>query len=172
MLLFFFFFHPTRQICTLTVSSLLMVAVPVAGISPPRWKQWVNHRRMGLGVKELLVSSRAQPGTLIKGSQAAAVPHSPVHNVKAASSERVGATSCCWPGGEYPLKWLDYMRVKWGSLMTNFDVACLLVTHSGLTIIPISLTVKACKASAQAPCRAVLKPAVLLLHVHLTVVFS
>lgn len=63
----------------------------------------------------LLVSSRAQ---LIKGS-----PRSPVCNVKAASSERVGATSCRWPGGEYPLQWLDYMRVKWGALMANFDVA-------------------------------------------------
>lgn len=38
--------------------------------------------------------------------------------------------------------------------MTDFDVACLLVPYSGLTITPISLTVTACKASTQAPCQA------------------
>lgn len=54
----------------LTVSSLLMVAVLDEGIPPPPAAgnserctgEWV------LGVKEPLVSSGAQPGTLIKGS--------------------------------------------------------------------------------------------------------
>lgn len=53
----------------LTVSSLLMVAVLDEGIPPPAagnsercTGEWV------LGVKEPLVSSGAQPGTLIKGS--------------------------------------------------------------------------------------------------------
>lgn len=55
--------------------------------------------------------------------------------------------------------------------MTNFDVGSLLVTLSGLTIILVSLTVTACKASTQAPCQDVLKPEVLLLHVVLTAYF-
>ena len=119
----FFFFIPPRHVCTLDSFITLDGSHAWWGDSPPRcWKQWAMHRRMGFRVKEPLVSSGAQPGTLIKGSWAAAVPHSPGHNVRAASSERVWATSCCWPGGEYPLKWLDYMRVKWGALMTNFDV--------------------------------------------------
>lgn len=55
--------------------------------------------------------------------------------------------------------------------MSNFDVACLLVPHSGPTIIPISLTETACKVSTQAPCQAALKAAVLFLHVQLTECF-
>ena len=55
--------------------------------------------------------------------------------------------------------------------MTDFDVACLLGPHSGLTFIPTCLTVTACKASTEAPCQAALKTAVLSLHVHLTVCF-
>lgn len=147
---FFFFIPPVMSDSFITLDGGAW-----RGDSPPAGKQWVMHKRMGSkGVKEPLVSSGAQPGTLIKGSQAAAVPHSPVCNVKAASSEGVGATSCCWPAGEYPLKWLDYPRVKWGALMTDFDVACLLGPHSGLTIIPTSLTVTACKSSTQEPCQA------------------
>lgn len=53
------------------------------------------HRRMALAVKRQLVSGGAQHGTLIKGSPAAADPHLPVCNVKAAGSEKVGATGCC-----------------------------------------------------------------------------
>lgn len=52
--------------------------------------------------------------------------------------------------------------------MGNFDVACLLVHRSGLTITPINLTVTACKASAQALCQAVLMPEVVLMHVHIS----
>lgn len=133
---------------------------------PPCWKQSVMHGRMGLRVKGPLVSSRAQHGTLIKGSRATADPRLPVCTVKAVSSEKVGATSCCWPNGEYSLKWLDYVRVKWSALMSYFDVVRLVVPHSGLTIVLIGLTVTVCRASTQAPSQARLKPAALFLHAH------
>lgn len=89
-------FHtPTRHVCTLTAASSLMVAELDEGVSPLLdTVSGVLYSRRDLGVKEPLVSSRAHPGSPIKGSQAAAVPHLPVRNVKAASSERVGATSC------------------------------------------------------------------------------
>lgn len=84
-------FHtPAHHVCTLTATSPLMVAELDEGLSPTlETVSNVLYSRMAMGVKEQLVSSRAQPGSPIKGSQAAAVPHLPVLNVKAASSEAV-----------------------------------------------------------------------------------
>lgn len=98
------------------------------GDSPPSGNsEWCQEKK-----KEPLVSSGAQPAALIKGSEAAAANplSSPVRQ----------AQSRCWPGGKYPLKWLDYTRVMWSALMSNFDVACLVGPHSGLTIFFTCLT--------------------------------
>lgn len=91
------FFHtPACHVCTLTATSPLMVAELDEGDSPTlETVSDALYSRMDMEVKEPLISSRAQPGSPIKGSQAASVPQLPVLNGKAASSESVGATGCC-----------------------------------------------------------------------------
>lgn len=134
------FFSLPLVTSVLTVSSPLMVVALGKGDFPLAESSKLPTG--ALGVKEALVSSMAQLGALIKGSQAV-----PFFCFFAASSERNGASSHCWPGSKYPLKWLDYIWVKRGALMSNFDVACFLRPYSGLTIGPINLIVAVWKAS-------------------------
>lgn len=76
-----FFFHSAHRVCILTVPSVPMVPVHYKGISPTL-ETVSDVQENGLWRKGSLVSSRTQSNHPIKRSRAAAVPHSPVRNVK------------------------------------------------------------------------------------------